>query len=81
MSFNATLICPTKEYCNIGKMSKISHGQVAGNSKSLMDKWWEKITKLGTIIGPGEDKNRNMTSMSETRIKLSYNVKSRLPKK
>ena len=29
--------------------------------------------ELGTLIGPGEDKNRNKTSMSETRIKLSYN--------
>ena len=46
---------------------------VAGNSKSLMDMWQETIPKLGTITGPGEDKNRNMTSMSETRIKLSCN--------
>ena len=33
----------------------------------------EGCKELGTIIGPGEDKNRNMTSMSETRIKLSCN--------
>ena len=29
--------------------------------------------ELGTIIGPRTDKNRQMTSMSETRIKLSCN--------
>ena len=40
-----------------------------------MDMWQETITKLETIIiGPGEDNNRNMTSMSENRIKLSCNV-------
>ena len=26
-----------------------------------------------TLLGPGEDKNRKMTSMLETHIKLSYN--------
>ena len=39
-----------------------------------MDMWQDTITKLGTIIGTGEDKNRNMTSMSETHIKLSCNA-------
>ena len=38
-------------------------------------KWQETWTckELGTIIGPGTEKNRQMTSMSETRIKLSCN--------
>ena len=41
---------------------------------------WQETAKatgtcieLGTKMGPEEDNNRNMTSVSETRIKLSCN--------
>ena len=41
---------------------------MTGNNKS-----YRGCLELGTIIGPGEDKYRDMKSMSETHIKLSCN--------
>ena len=68
MCFKLNFVCPTWTQKECGRKQLKLHGHVTGNNKS-----YRGCKELGTIIGPGEDKNRNMTSMSETRIKLSCN--------
>ena len=68
MCFKLNFVCPTWTQKECGRKQLKLHGHVTGNNKS-----YRGCKELGTIIGPGEDKNRNMTSLSEIRIKLSYN--------
>ena len=73
MCFKLNFVCPTWTQKECGRKQLKLHGHVTGNNKS-----YRGCKELGTIIGPGEDKNRNMTSMSETRIKLSCNALNRV---